>query len=249
MRRASQIVILFLLAWIGNPAFAASCIPGPAIIGGTEVSCIPREWQAVRLLNVAGGRCSGVFIDELHMLTAAHCVRWNDGTDLLPGEVSLEPDGETSQAIMVHEGYGSGPIADPDYDHDVAIARFAPRTDRPFARIAATRSRRGDRITMVGYGRAVEEDPGSGGVLRAGSNTVHGFRGTHIEVRTGKNGPEKHSAILGSGDSGGPWFNAAGEVVGISSLGTLESSSAVSTQAPAIRRFLRQKSMINHRNY
>lgn len=235
MRRFRQIIFSLILAQTSVPVLAAGAAP---IIGGIEVCPGAREWPAVRLLNVAGGHCSGVFIDDSHLLTAAHCVRWDDGTDLTPAEVRLEPDGEMPESVIVHELYGSDPSQDPDYNHDIAVLRFPSRKGRQSARLATARPRPGDKIIMVGFGRSDEDKPVSGGVLRKGTNVMSGMDGTHIEVITTAGGPSFHSAILGSGDSGGPWFNADVEVVGISSLGTMRSSSAVSIQSPRIRKFI-----------
>lgn len=195
-------------------------------------------WESVRRLNVGGGSCSGVFLDEQHLLTAAHCLREKGEPDLLPPEVVLEPEGELASAIFIHQDYGSGLSGNPDYDHDVAIVRFRGLQGRIFAPLSPFEVRRGELVSMVGYGRADEDDSASGGILRVGSNVVSGRDGNHILVTTRGRDPGPCRAILGSGDSGGPWFNDRGEVVGISSLGTMKSSSAVAVQTSGIRAFI-----------
>ena len=210
-----------------------------SIIGGSDATT---EWPSVYRIAVGSGFCSGVFIDETHLLTAAHCLRGLNEPDVPVNEVQIMPDGPVATDVRIHENYGSGLYGNPDYNHDLALVRFEPDLSRKPARLSMVSPNPGAKITMVGFGRSDEGDVNSCCVKRAGNNIVHSIRGATVNVRLqdkrGDSAPDYDSSILGSGDSGGPWFNDAGDVVAISSRGTMQSSSAVSINAPGVATFL-----------
>lgn len=218
---------------------SAFLIEAVSIIGGSDATT---EWPSVYRIAVGSGFCSGVFIDESHLLTAAHCLRGVNEPDVPVNEVQIMPDGPVATDVRIHDKYGSGLHGNPDYSHDVALVRFEPDLSRKPARLTRVAPNPGAKITMVGFGRSDEADVNSCCVKRAGTNIVHSMRGATVNVRLqdkpSDSAPDYDSSILGSGDSGGPWFNDGGEVVAISSRGTMQSSSAVSVTSPGVLPFL-----------
>jgi S1-C subfamily serine protease len=229
---------------------SAFLIEAVSIIGGSDATT---EWPSVYRIAVGSGFCSGVFIDESHLLTAAHCLRGVNEPDVRVNEVQIMPDGPVATDVRIHENYGSGLHGNPDYDHDVALVRFDSDLSRKPARLSRGSPKPGSKITMVGFGRSDEADVNSCCIKRAGTNIVDSMLGATVNVRLqdkpSDSEPDYDSSILGSGDSGGPWFNDAGEVVAISSRGTMQSSSAVSVTSPGVLLFLNSALFkVNHGN-
>ncbi len=218
---------------------SAIFIEAISIIGGSDATT---EWPSVYRIAVGSGYCSGVFIDETHLLTAAHCLRGINEADVPVNEVQILPNGPVATELRIHAKYSSGVFGSPNYKYDVALVGFEPDLSRKPARLSKVSPKPGVKITMVGFGRSDEADVGSCCVKRAGTNIVHSISGSNLHVRLpdkpAESAPDFDASILGSGDSVGPWFNGAGEIVAISSRGTMQSSSAVSINAPGISDFL-----------
>jgi hypothetical protein len=233
---------------VSNPAIALICAFCTQLIGGIETG---GAWPSVYQIKIGpdgGSYCSSVFIDHEWALTAAHCLRSDseDGVDVDHADVRIlapEKDPENTgvrgifaKEIIIHEKYGSG--VDPDYDHDVALIRFPSDPSRITSLISRVRPAIGEKITIVGFGRKVESRWQSGGTKRVGQNIVREFDGSHVRIKTRGHPPDVDTVILGSGDSGGPWFNSMGQIIAISSLGTMQSSSGVMTSDREILSFI-----------
>src|SRR4051812_12551670 len=77
-------VVAFLAALVAALACAGSASAwdvGKDVVGGTDAGATDAPWQV--LLMAAGYQCGGTIVDELHVVTAAHCVVHN-GTTISP---------------------------------------------------------------------------------------------------------------------------------------------------------------------
>jgi secreted trypsin-like serine protease len=183
------------------------------------------EFPSVILLQFSTGVgssiCTGTFVNDAQVVTAAHCVY-----DILKAGRTASSmtfsktlaDGRTQRitatALDYHPGYTvvPGRLS----NHDLAVVTFprysAPATTRLYPRTPSV----GQKFTIVGYGvndyqyDAAGQQTGSGsGIKRKGENQIQqvsngmiSFYGVPTasdpEVAQGKN------AASGSGDSGGP---------------------------------------------
>ena len=146
----------------------------------------------VQVTSARGSGGTGVHFSEGWILTAAHVVE-----DARQGQITF-PDGQSfpyKLMKMQHAG-----------DVDIALLRAAC-ANKPFAPLAKSPPRHGEKIELVGLG-----GPGL-----AGGKTYRHFEMTVLnetsDVRLVTNG------VVTYGDSGAPAFNAAGEVVGVQSAG------------------------------
>jgi len=97
----------------------------------------------------------------------------------------------------------SGELSARDRSGELAVVKITPRPDIPIAKIATDHPVRGDRLTFAGYGpdRRYREVMG----------ILNGYRGT----AGGKHQTLEVQGSARQGDSGGPIFNAQGELVGV----------------------------------
>jgi hypothetical protein len=97
----------------------------------------------------------------------------------------------------------SGELAAQDPAGELAIVKITPRPEIPIVRIAADHPQQGERLTFGGYG--------PDGRYREVTGVLNGYRGT-------AGGGHQTLEVQGSarqGDSGGPIFNAQGELAGV----------------------------------
>lgn len=176
-----------------TPAYESTCssiTQGSVDTGHPEVGM---------LLSDIGG-CSATLISRDAVLTARHCVQLNGK------HTFILDDGRRFGSFRV--------IQHPR--HDIALVMLdipdgVPSEDLPIARLSSTPPELGQAITIVGYG---DNDDGYGwGTKRSGINTISELNQAHEFSFVGHCG-------LCNGDSGGPSYNAVGEVIGVHSTGT-----------------------------
>jgi len=113
---------------------------------------------------------------------------------------------EGAGRVTVHFPNGktfSGELSARDQSGELAVVKITPRPNIPIARIATDHPVRGDRLTFAGYG--------PDGRYREVTGILNGYRGT-------AGGRHQTLDVQGNarqGDSGGPIFNAEGELVGV----------------------------------
>ena len=155
-------------------------------------------------LETARGHGSGVIISPDYILTAAHVPDHAVGHPM----VVLFTDGSSSLATLVWEDEAS----------DTAIMKLATPTKLAPAKLSHIPPHTGDTIYAVGYplglplsvqrGQVVAEEPAGPSIIVI-------------------------NCTIAPGDSGGPVFNEAGEVVGINDLQFLEPIDDKGSMAPS----------------
>jgi len=205
------------------------------IVGGEDAG---ENFPEVQMIISGGMLCSGTFIDTSHFLTAAHCVRSEDGETRELSKIKLAINSEQPVQVDIHARYGSPPRIDRDYD--VAIVTFKPNTDRPFAVISRISLRLGDWVTPVGFGPATRLGFNPFPRKRLGKNQISEFVGTKIFIENHSNRKMNDHVLLGPGDSGSGWFDSRRELVAVGSSGNTTESLAVLVNEPPIREFIRE---------
>jgi len=161
--------------------------------------------------------CTGTFIRDDAVLTAAHCVTPEHSYDKLLSVTMFGPGLPNNKPLLAtktiaYPGYQNGPT------YDLAIVFFPKGSAPAIAKIAKSEAQKGEKVSFVGFGRQhfSRNDYGTG-IKRIGTNVVDYPNGLvsiterfspHQEARPG------HSAS-GKGDSGGPLFDAQGNIIAI----------------------------------
>jgi V8-like Glu-specific endopeptidase len=183
------------------------------IIGGTFDSGDPAV-GVVRYLDATGSEyiCTGTLIAPRLMVSAGHCavpaaydVNFDSQPDL---SASIGTGGWISATAIVNPQYDGNPVD----GHDMSVILLSQaQATAPIALGAAPTA--GDTVRTVGYGMDVNGDDGTGaGTKRQISVTVDGVA-AH-EITTGQQGQGTCH-----GDSGGPFFDGAGNLVATTSYG------------------------------
>ncbi len=147
-------------------------------------------------ISVGGGEGSGVVLDtDGHILTNFHVIE-------SAGRIIAElPDGSAAVATVLG--------TDPSSDLAVLQADFDPSVLRPATLGDSDSVEVGDPVFAIGNPFSQAETVTSGIVSATGRVTISSFTGRRIlnVIQT--------DAALNPGNSGGPLFNSAGEVIGI----------------------------------
>ncbi|MFD9797061.1 trypsin-like serine protease [Streptomyces sp. NPDC059070] len=182
-------------------AGTAQAVTGPEAAAGQHASAVK-----LSIGDVESGRsCTATLVDPSWIMTAASCFAATPGSSVPSGRPALATTATLSDGKSVEV---TDVVARDD--RDVALARLAtPVTSVSAASRAATAPAAGTDLTAAGFGRtATEWVPGK---LHTGSFTVTTANPTSLAI-TGKG-----TDAICKGDTGGPLFNAAGELVGVNS--------------------------------
>ncbi len=183
------------------------------IIGGTYDPGDPAV-GAVRYMDATGNAylCTGTLIAPKLMVSAGHCAV------SAAYDVNFDPQPDLSASIGTGGWITATAIVDPQYDgnpvdgHDMSLILLSrAQTTAPIPLGGAPTA--GAIVRTVGYGMDVNGDDGTGaGTKRQISVTVDGVA-AH-EITTGQQGQGTCH-----GDSGGPFFDGAGNLVATTSYG------------------------------
>ena len=174
--------------------------------------------------SMATSYCTGTFISKRVLITAAHCANGHD-TSGVEKQARIYYNGKAAELYITHP-YKEWDKS-PSTKIDVAVAVFkddmAP--SNVFAKISLDKVSKDDEITIAGFGvnDATDTAHTSSGVKRYGYNVVDAVKPGEIVVRGVVSGPnaDGKTAATGIGDSGGPIYNDAGEIIAVTSAGRI----------------------------
>jgi hypothetical protein len=201
------------------------------------------EYSPVVELKTGLSTCTGTFVSDNTLMTAAHCVN------------SSEPGGGLKAII---KGKGVVPIktfvpATPDGKRrepkdDVAVVLFQDGLSDAWYSVSRVAPQVGEKITIVGFGQTDfigNNEPDE--KRRFGFNTITELAdgGATIKYELGVNCQGSAigtNAMAGRGDSGGPVFTKSG-LIGIINRGEISHETLIEYDAnlvtPAMEKFLR----------
>ena len=170
--------------------------------------------------------CTGTFIRDDLLMTAAHCTQ-GAGTNkfvVFSNHAPWAKERPTSSQYTVHQDFSMDePSPRPS---DLAFILFPKNTAPPnmIAQIASEDEPVDASVTMVGYGGATPSWQWDVlGVRRIGKNQIAGlwYGGPYrmIKVNTNSEFTPMDASSINEGDSGGPLYNAHGHLIGIGQSG------------------------------
>ena len=158
----------------------------------------------IHLKDGKKGMCTGFFISDSVMLTAAHCLIDAKKVSI---DKTLWPD---TKAIswQINDSYEpqKGTLA--SFQQDIAIVNFPDRTSDKWLTISKTPPKARSKFTMVGFGTndpmaSIGYGGSEGGAKRSGQNQIRCVnQNLYLSEKVGIG--EKGSAVSAQGDSGGP---------------------------------------------
>ncbi|MEV6688456.1 FG-GAP-like repeat-containing protein [Streptomyces sp. NPDC051130] len=179
----------------------AQAVTGPEATAGLYASVVK-----LSVGDEANSRgCTATLVDEWWVATAASCFAAIPGQPVPAGKPGLKAtvtlaNGETREVTELA----------PRADRDLVLGRLVlPARGAVVAKTTQTAPAAGTDLTAAGFGRTKTEwVPGK---LHTGTFTVNTADATTLAI-TGKG-----TDAICKGDTGGPLFNAAGELVGVNS--------------------------------
>lgn len=224
-------MLKFIFSTVAFFFACAAVSQDPVLIGGLPVK--PGEYPEVVYISFKSGRCSAAIVGPKVVLTAAHCARGGDKITYQLGQTQYSA---TCEAPKVY----------PDDDHDIALCISDKIMPEPYASIAEEGPKKGDTVTLIGYGCIrIGGRGGNDGILRVGESTVIGY--TDWDYIT------KSKTALCFGDSGGPSFKQVKDakvdhhyIMGVNSKGNIKDTSYLSqTYSDASKAFIKEWSVKN----
>jgi V8-like Glu-specific endopeptidase len=216
--------ILSVLAW----SAALACTPRQTttdlkITNGVLAS--DSDFPAVvQLTNTNNRSCTGTFISDSLLVTAAHCLGkpTNDSTGIGEGGIlyGSRPSVRAYTAVP-YPGHKIGPL-------DLAVIDFGQGAAPDVAGLATRQPNAGDGITIVGFGYNDTINKTGIGTKRVGYNTIGSVDGGMIDftgvAQTTSGTPDGSNAASSNGDSGGPLFIDGNALAGTTSGGHVDAS-------------------------
>lgn len=184
------------------------------LVNGVET----QEHDAVVILETASGYCTGTFVSDTTMITAAHCANASKN-----GGIKYRKIPPTD---IIHYGKVAG--SNSKVWEDLMIVIFPAGTGKSFVTLHHKAPQANDRVMVVGFGQTdLVNDNKPDGKKRKGSNKLTAIQENNsVLVYEAPQSPVGLAAgeqvMAGRGDSGGPVFADGGGLVGIVSRGSLE---------------------------
>jgi len=202
-------------------------------------------FPSVVSLRTSKGLCTGTFINDHTILTAAHCFSNNfdvDSNGQVDVSVSVIEAKAVSTQVIINREYF---LKERDFKYDQALVFVPKGTSKDFLKIYDGPFEAQEKIYSVGYGSNRKQ----GGVLvgsgekRWGENVIDEIKDDFIVVDgTSVNEKSGVDVSLGHGDSGGPLIYK-NKVLGIASNILVEdriTSSYVRVDGPETKKFLKK---------
>lgn len=221
------------------------------LVNGTKTGDFPSVYQiaSINLKTNAVGGCTGAFVSDNTMITAAHCIpcdpkalpiRLMGNGDTISYTLSredLESKPIAQEVFMSDQGYCDGKALMP-WRPDVAILLFPKGTVKKYASLAKERLAEGTPVTLVGYGmtdKTMLSNPEPQNTKRYGYNQLITRPSTvappqpeaYEIIGRGKTSASGASGVVATdtmgvhGDSGSPLFKRNSDtIIGILSGGT-----------------------------
>ncbi|MEO1174147.1 MAG: S1 family peptidase [Myxococcota bacterium] len=197
------------------------------------MSEIPGTGVLIAELPDGRGLCTASLLGSRTLLTAAHCVEFENARYYFSTEEGVPRDLSAANPVLdifIHPSYVDNEQPDspevrleldgsgfdlPVSSFDLAIVHLTRAESAPPLRLATEAPAVGAVIELVGRGQT-EPDRAADGRTRVGQNTIHSLSTDGFAYL------EATGAVSNvcQGDSGGPSLNPAGEIIGVHSLGT-----------------------------
>lgn len=194
----STLAVLFLALF----ATACTCIgnvpstPSSAPVSAEDLTSMTVALTARDEDGETHAYCTGVWVGETAILTAAHCVSDEDS----PRVTFLEHGDSKTLAREAS-------IVGIDLHHDLALLRTLPNGAHAFARVSAAPLQAGARVFTMGHSMGLWWSYSSGDL--AAIRTLDLGDGDRLWVQS--------TAPISPGNSGGGLFDSSGDIVGLAS--------------------------------
>lgn len=204
------------------------------ITNGQEIT--EADYPAVvMLMSDNDAICTGTFINDYQVLTAAHCVRNKASISVVTQRFLSTIRGlktlATSTTMFAHPGYNKAA----DNALDLGIINFPRGTSAQALKLSSRRAEIGDHFLTIGFGNDTIDSSMPFGQMyqsgvthkRIGSNRIERveagtlqFRGHISPGRAEGEGDERGERVgFAGGDSGSPMLDRNGDIIGITSGG------------------------------
>lgn len=219
---------LFLFAFL----FAGAVVAGidhsritPRLINGSEVN--EGEYpEVINIISCFGGKCgtcSASIVGPQTILTAAHCVRGDGGTQFTYNQNIYKAQCEANPAFKENTS------------HDIALCLIDKTIDLKYAHLSQRKLSKYDDVKLMGFGCTQIDGGGrSNGILRVGTANVKKLPGEVTKESYDKYFQTYSDVALCFGDSGGPAFHYIDNpkteihfVAGINSRGNIRRASYI----------------------
>jgi secreted trypsin-like serine protease len=209
-------------------------------VSNTDFPAVVKIFSADPVDQAAVGTCTATWVSSETLLTAAHCISSESGTEIQRVWVKHPATGSDVVAdpanIRIHPRYGEISLAG---TFDIAIIRFSESVSSHALSMVDLQAKAGDQVQLVGFG-ITRVGGYDAGVKRFGINTIESLDGKKDSRGVGR--PQDLIFIRGvlnqavaseaglinsggavnlQGDSGGPLLHQ-GRLLGVASTAELD---------------------------